>query len=119
MTLLLLCVKIVTTHVSAALMLHYIQCVKTILPTEIWLEDAHILFLLYLEETYSTQFELPFLAGSHDKGMVHTDIYSTWYDSQIERLNEWHAHPELFAHEYCEAPLWHKEWTPLYIGRII
>ena len=72
-------------------MCHYAETIKEVLPTMCitttsvikdeppnefaladHLEDEYIMFLLQLEHTYSSQFELSFLSGSHNFGVVGT-----------------------------------------------
>ena len=46
-----------------------------------WLEDANVEFLLQLESAYSKNFELPFLKGSHQLGVVESNMYETCMSS--------------------------------------
>ena len=48
-----------------------------------WLEDANVEFLLQLESAYSKNFELPFLKGSHQLGVVESNMYETWYEGYM------------------------------------
>ena len=83
------------------------------------LDDDYIMFLLYLEHTYSSQFELPFLAGSHNFGIVDTTTYAFWYTHYMVMLHDWKQHPERFASDYTSANRTCQLWTRMYVDSIL
>ena len=58
-----------------------------------WLEDSNIDFLLQLESVYLKNFELPFLIGSHQLGVVESDMYETWFKGYMQLICRWLANP--------------------------
>ena len=85
-------------------------------PTEgEWLEDANVEFLLQLESAYSTNFELPFPKGSHQLGVVESNMYETWCEGYMQLIRRWLVNPIEFFPQFPSLSNLHQRWVTLYI----
>ena len=80
-----------------------------------WLEDANVEFLLQLESAYSKNFELPFLKGSDQLGVVESNVYETWYEGYMQLIRRWLVNPIEFFPQFPSLSNLHQQWVTLYI----
>ena len=72
--------------------MQHAEVFKTLVPSEVeLLEDDNVQFLLELECAYSSRFELPFLKGSHQMGVVQSEDYETWYTGYTQAIQRWRS----------------------------
>ena len=95
---------------------HYSEVFKQVVPNEREsLEDANVEFLLQLECAYSKNFELPFLKGTHQLGVVESNMYETWHKGHTQRIPCWLVNPIQFFPQFPSLSNLHKQWVTLYI----
>ena len=97
-------------------MMRVSEVFKQVVPTEgEWLEDANVEFLLQLKSAYSKNFELPFLKGSHQLGVVESNMHETWYEGYMQLIRRWLVNPIEFFPQFSSLSNLHPQWVTLYI----
>ena len=108
--------RFATFGTGAQNIMQYGEVFKTLVLGEVeLLEYDNVQFLLELECAYSTRFELPFLKGSHQMGVVPSEDYETWYTSYMQAIRRRSNCPTEFFPRFPYLSAHHQIWVRLYI----
>ena len=110
-----------TFGVTATGVLHYIDVINSIIhrDTDVqareWLSDPMVLFALRLNSTFSTEFKLPFLNGSHHLGTATGQDYHTFAKPWWDKVLAGEQDPRPLIPEYLTLPHEQKALVFLFI----